>query len=596
MDERELRKLIAQVKEGRLSRRSFVRQMMALGLTAPFAGMMLSQSGVAFAATEIPYKPIKAGGGGALKLLLWQAPTLLNPHFAVGVKDQEAARVFYEPLAGWDGDGNLVPVLAAEIPSQDNDGLKEDGLSVVWKLKQGVKWHDGAPFTADDVVFTWEYARNPQTAAVTVGSYKDIKVEKLDDYTVRLMFAEPAPFWADAFVGVNGMIIPKHLFADYVGDKSRDAPANLKPVGTGPYSFVDFKPGDLLLGKRNPDYHLPNRPYFDTLEVKGGGDAVSAARAVLQTGEYDYAWNMQVEDEILLKLEAGGQGKVVIVPGGSVEFIMLNTTDPSVEVDGERSSAKTRHPLFSDPAVREAINLLVDRSSVQKFIYGRTAVATGNFLNNPERFRSKTVGFEFNIEKANQILETAGWKKGSDGVRAKDGKQLKFVFQTSINAPRQKNQAVIKQACQKAGIEIELKSVVASVFFSSDTANPDTYAHFYCDAQMFTTNMGQPDPQRFMNQFLSSEIAAKDNKCQGRNASRWHTKEYDDLYVKAQHELDTVKRAAMFIKMNEMVVGDHYILPEVYRLGVVALKRDIVAPISGWDLNFWQLANWYREG
>ena len=377
--------------------------------------------------------------------------------------------------------------------------------------------------------------------------------------------------------------------------KSREAPANLKPVGTGPYTFVDFKPGDLVQGKRNEGYHLPNRPYFDTLEIKGGGDAVSAARAVLQTGEYDYAWNLQVEDEILQKLESGN-GKVTIVPSGSIEFIMLNATDPSVEVDGERASVKTKHPLFSDPAVREAINLLIDRVSVQKFIYGRTAVATGNFLNSPERFRSKKVSFEFDIEKANQILENAGWKKGADGIRAKDGKQLKFLFQTSINAPRQKNQAVIKQACQKAGIEVELKSVVASVFFSSDTANPDTYAHFYCDAQMFTTNMGQPDPQRFMNQFLSSEIAAKDNKWQGRNASRWHDKAYDDLYLKAQHELDPVKRAAMFIEMNEMVVGDHYILPEMNRLRVIALKRDIVAPISGWDLDLWQLANWYRDG
>src|SRR5947199_1607633 len=104
------------------------------------------------------------------------------------------------------------------------------------------------------------------------------------------------------------MIIPKRLFADFTGGKSRDAPANSKPVGTGPYMFVDFKPGDMLQAKLNPNYHVPNRPYFDTLEIKGGGDAVSAARAVLQTGEYDYAWNMQVEDEILLKLDAAKVG------------------------------------------------------------------------------------------------------------------------------------------------------------------------------------------------------------------------------------------------------------------------------------------------
>jgi len=188
-------------------------------------------------------------------------------------------------------------------------------------------------------------------------------------------------------------------------------PTNLKPVGTGAYLFVDFKPGDTVLAKLNPNYHVPNRPYFDTLEVKGGGDAVSAARAVLQTGEYDYAWNMQVEDEILTRLENAGGGKVSIVPTGNIEFMALNVTDPAVEVDGERSSIKTRHPLFSDPAVRQAVNLLIDRASIEKYIYGRTAVATANFVNNPERFRSKNTKFEFNIEKANQILEVAGWKK-----------------------------------------------------------------------------------------------------------------------------------------------------------------------------------------
>jgi peptide/nickel transport system substrate-binding protein len=595
MKERELRGLIGEVKAGRLSRRAFVQRMLAVGLTAPMAGMILSHSGVAMAATAIPYKPTKAGGGGPLKLLYWQAVTLLNPHFAVGTKDQEGSRIFYEPLAGWDSEGNLVPFLAAEIPSKENDGLSEDGLSVLWKLKRGVKWHDGTPFTADDVLFTWEYARTPETSATTIASYKDVKAEKIDDFSVRVIFAKPTPFWADAFVGASGMIIPKHLFADYIGGKSRDAPTNLKPVGTGPYLFVDFKPGDVVLAKLNPNYHVPNRPYFDTVEVKGGGDAVSAARAVLQTGEYDYAWNMQVEDEILLKLESTGKGKVSIVPTGNIEFIMLNATDPAVEVDGERSSIKTKHPLFSDPAVRQAINLLIDRSAIEKFIYGRTGVATANFLNNPERFRSKKTKFEFNIEKANQILEAAGWKKGGDGVRAKDGKSLKFVFQTSINAPRQKTQAIIKQACQKAGIDVELKSVVGAVFFSSDTSNPDTYPHFYSDMQMYTTTMLQPDPQIFMNQCVSWEAATKENKWQGRNASRWQNKGYDELYHQAERELDPVKRATMYITLNEMAVGDNYIQPVVYRPRVTALNSNLVVDLSGWDNDMYQIASWYRE-
>ena len=596
MKERELRNLIADVKTGRLSRRTFVQRMIAVGLTAPMAGMILSHSGVAMAATEIPYKPTKAGGGGLLKLLYWQAVTLLNPHFAVGTKDQEGSRIFYEPLAGWDNDGNLVPFLAAEIPSKENDGLAEDGLSVVWKLKRGVKWHDGMPFTADDVVFNWEYARTPETAAVSVASYKDIKVEKIDDFTVRVSFAKPTPFWADAFVGSYGMIIPKHLFADYIGGKSRDAPANLKPVGTGPYMFVDFKPGDMVSAKLNPDYHVPNRPHFDTLEIKGGGDAVSAARAVLQTGEYDYGYNMLVEDEILLKLESAGKGRVSIVETGAVEFIMLNTTDPAVEVDGERASIKTRHPLFSDPAVRQAINLLIDRASIEKFIYGRTGSATANFLNSPERVRSKNTKLEFNIEKANQILEAAGWKKGADGVRAKDGKSLKFVFQTSINAPRQKTQAIVKQACQKAGIDIEVKAVTSSVYFSSDVANPDTYTKFYTDLQMYNNGPQQPDPEVFLRQFLSNEAATKENKWQGRNITRWLNKEYDDIHKAAQLELDPVKRAAMLIKLNEMAVNNQVVIPVVARPVVTAVANNLVVELTGWDNNTWDLPNWYKDG
>ncbi|HEY7085234.1 MAG TPA: peptide ABC transporter substrate-binding protein [Hyphomicrobiaceae bacterium] len=595
MDEQALRGLIGDVKVGKLSRRAFVQRMVALGLAAPMATAMLDWCGVARAQAKFEYKPTKRGGGGPLKVLWWQGPTLLNPHFAVGTKDQDGSRIFYEPLAAWDPDGELFPVLAAEIPSRENGGIAADGTSVTWKLKKDVKWHDGHAFTADDVVFNAEYASDPATAAVTIGTYKDIKVEKVDDYTVIMRFAKPTPFWADAFVAARGMIIPKHLFADYSGAKSRDAPTNLKPVGTGPYKFVDFKPGDVVRGELNANYHLPNRPHFDTIEMKGGGDAVSAARAVLQTGEYDFAWNLQVEDEILLRLEKGGKGRVLITPTGNIEHIQLNSTDPWTEVDGERSSLKTKHPLLSDPAVRRALGMLVDRKSVEEHIYGRTGLATGNFLNNPERFRSKDMKWEFNVEKASQLLEEAGWKKGGDGIRAKDGKKLKLVYQTSINTPRQKTQAIVKQACQKAGIDVELKSVTASVFFSSDVANPDTYTKFYCDIQMYTTTMTQPDAEIFMNQFTSWEAATKENKWQGRNITRWTSEEYDKTFRAAEGELDPVKRAALFIRMNDLACGDEAVIPVVYRPGVTAVASKLKVDISGWDNNTGNLKDWYRE-
>ena len=597
MTEQELRKLIASVKAGGLSRRAFVRKMVGFGLTAPLASQLLAHAGLAQTAPQTDYQPTKAGGGGALKTLFWQAATLLNPHIALGTKDQEGARIFYEPLAAWDPEGNLAPVLAAEIPDIENGGVAADGMSVTWKLKKDVQWHDGQPFTADDVVFTGDYAADPATAATTIGTYQDAKVEKIDPLTVRVRFNKPTPFWADSFVSARGMIIPKHLFELYRGANSREAPANLKPVGTGPYRFVDFKPGDLIKGERNPSYHFSNRPYFDTIEMKGGGDAVSAARAVIQTGEYDYAWNMQVEDEILLKLEksGGAKGRVDIVSGGWIEHIKLNSTDPWTEVDGERSSAKTMHPLLGDPAVRRALSLLVDRASVQAHIYGRTGSATGNFINAPERFVSKNTSWEFNIEKANQLLEQAGWMRGSNGIRGKDGKQLKLVFQTSINAPRQKTQAIVKQACQKAGIDMELKSVTASVYFSSDAANPDTASKFYSDVEMLTNTVTQPDPEALMRQFVSWEIASKDNKWSGRNIVRWRNDEYDKAFRSAERELDPVKRAALFITMNDKVVQDQVVIPVTRRGQVAAMSHRLRATQSAWDNDFWNLKDWYRE-
>jgi peptide/nickel transport system substrate-binding protein len=569
--------------------------LIGLGLTAPMATQLLAIGGVAMAQSPSPYKPTKRGGGGPLKLLWWQGPTLLNPHFATGTKDQDASRIFYEPFASWDVDGNLNPILAAEIPSIQNGGLSADAKSVTWKLKPGVKWHDGKPCTADDVVFTWQYVTDPATAAVSVGVYRDLTVEKVDDLTVRVLFDKPTPFWAAPFVGAYGCILPKHLFADYKGAKSRDASTNLAPVGTGAYKFVEFKPGDLIRGEINPDYHMANRPYFDTIELKGGGDAVSAARGIIQTGEYDYAWNMQVEDEVLLRLEKGGKGRTIYAVGGDIEFIAINFTDPNTEVDGERSSMKTKHPILSDANVRKALALLVDRETVLKAIYGRAGRVTANYLNGPEKFVSKNTSWEFSVEKAGKLLDQAGWKLGADGIREKDGKKLKLLYQTSINGPRQKTQAIVKQAMQKAGIDVELKSVVASVFFSSDVANPDTYAKFYADLEMFQIPMTQPDPAQHMRRYHSRYVATKENKWQGTNFPRFVNQEYDATIDAAENEIDPVKRAALYIKSNDLLWQETVAIPVMHRIKVGASANTLRPVMSGWANDLDNLQDWYRE-
>jgi peptide/nickel transport system substrate-binding protein len=219
-----------------------------------------------------------------------------------------------------------------------------------------------------------------------------------------------------------------------------------------------------------------------------------------------------------------------------------------------------------------------------------------NFINSPERFVSHNTKWEFSVDKGNQLLDEAGWKRGPDGIRTKDGKRLKLVFQTSINAPRQKTQAIVKQACQRAGMEIELKSVTPSVYFSSDAANPDTARKFYADIQILTTGVGSPpDPEGLMRQFLSSEIAAKENKWQHGNATRWHNEAYDNLFHAAEGELDPVRRAALFIAMNDMVVEAGVVIPVVCRPQVSAISKKLRATLSGWDSTFWNLKDWYRE-
>jgi peptide/nickel transport system substrate-binding protein len=595
MNEIEIKGAVEEVRSGKLARRDFIQRMVAVGLTAPMASMMLMHYGVANAQTKFPYKPTKRGGGGAVKLIYWQAPVHLNPHYAGGTKDQDASRIFYEPLAGWDADGNLVPYLAAEIPSRANGGVAADGRSVTWKLKRGVKWHDGKDFTADDVVFTAQYAGDPAAAMTTIGTYKDIKVTKIDSHTVKVEYPRPTPFWAEALVGTVGMILPKHVFEGFMGAKSRENPANLKPVGTGPYKIVDFKPGDMIRAEAHKDYHVANQPFFDTLELKGGGDATSAARAVLQTGEFDVGWNLAVEDEILKRLEAAGRGKMNFYVGSDIEFVSLNVADPWNEVQGERAHASSRHPAFSDKAVRTAMSLLVDRKGIADSIYGRGGIVTANFLNNPERFRSPNMKWEFSIEKANQVLEAAGWKRGADGIRAKGNAKLKFVYQTSVSGPRQKCQAIIKDACSKAGIDIELKSVTAAVYFGSDFANPDTYQKFWADIQMYTTTMTQADPQYFMEQWVSTEIAQKANKWASRNLVRWSNKEYDDTFRAAQGEFDPAKRAAMFIKMNDLLVSDGHVIPLFARPRPVGSVNKLATTVSPWDNLTSHLAYWWRE-
>lgn len=532
-----------------------------------------------------------------LKLLYWQAPTILNPHLSTGFKDSEASRIVLEPLASFDKNGETIAFLAAEIPTVENGGVAADGKSVIWKLKQNVQWSDGTPFTAADVVFTYQFVTNPEVGASTAGSYQIIdSVEAIDDYTVKVNFKDVTPGWYLVFVGTEGMILPRHKFQEYNGPNSRQAPANLMPVGTGAYRAVEFKPGDVVVYEANPYFRVGDRPHFPRVELKGGGDATSAARAVLQTGDADFAYNLQVEAPVLQQLEAAGKGETVEVFGPLMERILFNFTDPDkATAGGESSSLQFPHPFFSDKQVRQAFNLALDRDTIAQRLYGDAGAATANYLVAPPQFISPNTSYEFNLEKAAALLDEAGWQDSNgNGIRDKNGVEMEVLFQTSVNPVRQKTQEVVKQALTSIGVGVELKSIDASIFFSGDPANTDTVEHFDADLQMFTTGNTNPDPSGYFKFYTCEQIPQKANNWTGDNASRYCNPEYDELWQQSVAELDAEKRLQLFVRMNDMLVEEEIaVMPLVDRADVAGVSNRIVGvDLTPWDLNTWNIADW----
>jgi len=339
------------------------------------------------------------------------------------------------------------------VPTVENGLLGEDLKSVTYKLLDGVTWADGEPLTADDILFTWQWVVEPANAATSAGVYEAIQsIEVVDPLTAQVFFAEPNANWFQPHAGSEfGYVYPKHVLDVEDGKAAHDA-FLLNPVGTGPYKIESFSPNDQATYVINENYREADKPYFATVNLKGGGDAASAARAVLQTGEYDFAWNLQVEPQILDELEQGGKGVVAIARGNSVERIEIQFADPNTEVDGERAKLGTVNPTMGDKAVRQALNLAVQRDVISQQLYAGEEFEppTANILTGIPSLESPNTSWEFNVEEAKRILEEASWTMQGD-VRAKDGVELSITFVTSINPVRQKEQAIIKQALDQIG-------------------------------------------------------------------------------------------------------------------------------------------------
>jgi len=538
--------------------------------------------------------------GGKLTILSWQAITTLNPHLATGVKDFNGATVILEPLARYNERDELVPFLAAEIPTLANGGIAADGTSITWKIKPGLKWSDGSDFTIDDIIFTWRYCVDEATGCTNKTSFDPIAdITPIDDTTFTITWKEPNPNPYIAFVGSAGMILQQKQFANCIGAAANTSAecqaANLAPIGTNAWKVKEFRPGDTVIYERNPFYRDADNVFFDEVEIKGGGDAASAARAVCTTGEADFALNMQVPKAVLEPIIAGGACDVVA--GGStggVERIVINFTNPDPALGDRRSEPDQPHPFLTDPAVRRAIALAIDRKAIADQLYGPTGAPTCNLLVVPAQMNSPNTTCERNVAEAKRLLDEAGWVL-KDGVREKDGVKLVVTLQTSVNNLRQSTQAIIKANLAEIGIQTYLKAIDPAVFFSGDPGNPDTLNKFYADLQMYTFGPSSPDPQSYLEGWICAEVTSAANRWNGNNVSRYCNPTYDALFAQLKTTFDPAQRAQLAIQMNDLLVNDVVEIPLINRYTPVVKLKNLDGPtFNTFDSNLWNIASWRR--
>ncbi len=561
--------------------------------------MMLAASAAAFALTAAPAMA-ERGTDGDLKIIFWQAVSTMNPYLSGGTKEVYAASMVIEPLARYDETGALVPMLATEIPTVENGGVAADFKSITWKLKPDLKWSDGSAVTAEDAIFTWKYCTAPDGGCAQGAYFEGVtNVEAVDASTIKVSFADAKPYPYSAFVGAQAPLIQAAQFKDCLGAKAPECTAaNFGPIGTGPFVVNEFKPNDVVTFTANPNYRDAAKPAFASVTLKGGGDAASAARSVLETGEFDYAWNMQVEPEILDQMMAAGKGKIEVAFGTQVERIDINPygVDPSL---GDKRSTKEAgpHPALSDPAVRRALSIAIDREIIDEAGYGPNGQPTCNILPAPDIYISTAVDWclKQDIEGANKLLDDAGWVMGSDGIREKDGVKLSFLYQTSTNSVRQGTQALVKDMWSQIGVSVELRNISASVFFGGDPASPDTFQKFMADIQMYTNNFDGTDPEKYMAGWMCDKIPSPANGWQGENIVRYCNPEYDALVKELGQTGELEKRAEIAKKLNDMLSNDVAQIPLIHRGQPSAVNNTLLGvKMNAWDSELWNIADWSR--
>ena len=404
-----------------------------------------------------------------VRAALWQEPEGLNPFFFIQIASRIVRKRILEGLFRIAPDGSVVPVLAAEVPTQENGGISEDGKTITIKLKKGLVWSDGTPVTAQDVVFTWEVVMDDANPVSSRAGYDLIEdMSTPDETTVVMRFREVyAPFLT--LFSVNHAVLPRHVFGGNT-DLSQSSFNREPVVGTGPFKFVRWESGAFIELEKNPLYRgAPDKPLLDKL-IYTIVPARETAIQQIKTGQVDAMWNL-LETQIP-EFQGLADVRLLNTPSANLEYLGLNLSDPNSEDPNNPgyTDPNKPHPILGDPAVREAIELAIDKQAIVDALFGGlTTVAVSpispfHWANNPEIGPS-----EYNPERAKQILDEAGWTPGPGGVRVKDGVRMDLrIMTTTGDQIRLQTEQIIQRYLLEVGINLQIVNVPSAVLFSKN--------------------------------------------------------------------------------------------------------------------------------
>lgn len=534
------------------------------------------------AAEQAAEAPVAAEGEKVLIYGLYQEPEILNPFIRTQTVAIEAAGYYEEGLVRADPDGNYYAQLAVEVPTIENGGVSEDGLTVTYKLRDDVLWSDGAPFTCADVEFTWQAIVNPEGGSVIASNLAAIEsVTCPDDYTAVVKYSQfSAPFLRDFQI-----VAPKHATGDPA--KMQEWEYNWKPIGTGPFKLQEWIPGDRMVYVKNENYRdYPEKPTLDKVILRIV-ESREVGKALITSGEIHVLWDMTEAD--IPAFENNPKITIHANPAPGSERLLLNLADPTI--DATDDPINNPHPLLADLRVRQAIQYGIDKQFiVDELLYGKTTVSTSELsmgwakCDIPESV--------YDPEAAIKLLEEAGFTdEDGDGVRechgclhAEEGTPLRMKYQTtSGNQLRELSQQLVIEMLREIGVELYIENVPSSELFGS-WASGAFRKHGQFDILMFTTS-DTVDPQSQMfGYFHSSSIPTEANNGTGFNYSRWINATADEALVAAAATPNIEERRAAYQIACEQVDAE---LPHIYLYD----RADIdlaVSNLKNYRINSWE--------